>query len=444
MKKEGKENTDQNLSDNNREKPKIFGIRKRTGIVKDFSRKDFITLGLSVTAGLFGAAAVSSCGSDTKETPDYSDEKNSTCASTISYSHYGNVASIAVSPDGSILASGSADCTVKLWSLPEGTLSRKLTGHTKTVLSLAISPDGTKLASGGSDAIKIWSISTGELLATLDEEIYSRNSLRFSNDNSYLISCNYYGPTEQIKLWNIPGYTKSSSLTVSYDFYGSLAVNKEGTLLASGISGNKIKIWNFPAMTEVREITSGKSVLSLAFCPDGSLVSGEGNVSSSSAQDCSVKVWNLTTGNCLNTLTGHTRDVSTICVNSGGTVIATGSYDGTIKLWQLTDGSLLNTLNGHGSSIVEALAMTPDGTSLISGGDDKNINLWNISAGSVTKVIADSDCKVDVYVTCGTNNTNSNCSCNTVCSCDAVCSCNSVCTCNSQGGGGGGGYWYPN
>ena len=69
---------------------------------------------------------------------------------------------MAISPDGTLLASGHWDGTIKLWSLPEGALLRTLESHADWVLSIAISPDGTLLASGSWDkTIKLRSLPEG-------------------------------------------------------------------------------------------------------------------------------------------------------------------------------------------------------------------------------------------------------------------------------------------
>jgi len=82
--------------------------------------------------------------------------------------HTGSVLSVAFSPDGETLASGSSDNTIKLWDVSSGVLLRTLTGHTGNVLSVAFSPDGKTLASGSSDdTIKLWDESRGALIRTL-------------------------------------------------------------------------------------------------------------------------------------------------------------------------------------------------------------------------------------------------------------------------------------
>jgi WD40 repeat protein len=73
--------------------------------------------------------------------------------------HTGWVYSVAFSPDGKLLASGSGDHTIKLWEVATGQEVRTLTGHTWNVLSVAFSPDGQLLASGSDYTIKLWDIS---------------------------------------------------------------------------------------------------------------------------------------------------------------------------------------------------------------------------------------------------------------------------------------------
>src|SRR5438876_3907563 len=82
--------------------------------------------------------------------------------------HSGWISSLAYSPDGKRLASGSADKTVKIWTIPSGEETATLRGHTDYVSSVAISPDGKLLATGSFDkTVKFWQLATNEEKATL-------------------------------------------------------------------------------------------------------------------------------------------------------------------------------------------------------------------------------------------------------------------------------------
>jgi len=115
--------------------------------------------------------------------------------------HADRVSSIAFSPDGSILASGSGDETIKLWDVSTGRVLRTLTGHTDTVRSVAFSPDGQTLASGSFDnTIKLWDVGTGRELRTLTGHTNAVYSVAFSPDGQMLASGSY---DHTINLWDV-------------------------------------------------------------------------------------------------------------------------------------------------------------------------------------------------------------------------------------------------
>ena len=76
--------------------------------------------------------------------------------------------SVAVSPDGRRIVSGSDDKTVAVWDLDAGTLIHRLTGHQDRVNSVAVSPDGRRIVSGSSDnTVAVWDLQTGQRLTIL-------------------------------------------------------------------------------------------------------------------------------------------------------------------------------------------------------------------------------------------------------------------------------------
>ncbi|WPJ60368.1 hypothetical protein SMAC4_13252 [Sordaria macrospora] len=114
--------------------------------------------------------------------------------------HRGNVSSVAFSPDGQRLASGSEDETIKIWDPASGSCLQTLEGHRSSVGSVAFSPDGQWLASGSWDeTIKIWDPASGSCLQTLEGHRSYVRSVAFSPDGQRLASGS---DDETIKIWD--------------------------------------------------------------------------------------------------------------------------------------------------------------------------------------------------------------------------------------------------
>jgi WD40 repeat protein len=201
--------------------------------------------------------------------------------------HTSWVWSVAFSPDGRLLASGSEDRTIKLWDVATGREVRTLTGHTDRVWSVAFSPDGRLLASGSDDyTIKLWEVATGSLVRSLT------------------------GHTDDVE---------------------SVAFSPDGRLLASGSLDNTIKLWEVATGSLVRSLTGHTSgVSSVAFSPDGRLLA-------SGSDDGTIKLWDVASGSLVRTLTGHTGGVGSVAFSPDGRLLASGSDDDTIKLWDISD-----------------------------------------------------------------------------------------------------------
>jgi WD40 repeat protein len=126
-------------------------------------------------------------------------------------SHSDNVSSVAFSPDGTLLASGSWDYTIKLWRVSDGSVVRTMLGHTDPVWSVAFSPDGTLLASGSWDnTIKLWQVSDGTEVRTLTGHSSGVASVAFSPDGAELASGSFDGT---LRLWKV----SDGSLVYTFD-----------------------------------------------------------------------------------------------------------------------------------------------------------------------------------------------------------------------------------
>ena len=103
----------------------------------------------------------------------------------------------------------------------------------------------------------------------------------------------------------------------------------------------------------------------LVCLPNGNLVSG--------SKDKTLKVWDLNSGECLQTLTGHSRNVKCLVLLYNGHV-ASGSYDKTIKIWNIEKGQCIKTLQGHSGLVLILEVLVND--DLLSCSSDKTIKVW--------------------------------------------------------------------
>ena len=290
--------------------------------------------------------------------------------------HSESVLSVAISPDGQTVASGSGDRTIKIWQLRTGELVNTLYGHSSWVSAVAISPDGQTLVSGsGDNTIKIWQLRTGQLLRTLTGHSKWVNSVAISPDGQTLVSGS---GDNTIKIWQLR--TGRLLRTLTRHSYGviSVAVSPDNQTFVSG-NGTiwplgddyTIKIWQLSTGLPKRTLIGHSSyVNSVAISPDGqTLASGSG--------DRTIKIWQLRTGQLLHNLTGHSAAVLSVAISSDGQTLASGSGDNTVKVWQLRTGQLLHTLTGS-TSWVSSVAISSDGQTLVSGSGDNTVKVWRI------------------------------------------------------------------
>lgn len=279
------------------------------------------------------------------------------------------VTSVAISPDGKTLVSGSDDKSIKIWNLETLELKSTLTGHVGSVAALAISPDSKTLVSGSTDkTIKIWNLETGELKSTLTGHGYWVLSVAISPDGKTLVSGS---GDKSIKIWNLETLELKSTLTGHGYWVLSVAISPDSKTLVSGSIDKTIKIWNLETL-ELKSTLTGHadSVTSVAISPDGETLA-------SGSSDKTIKIWNLQTGKLKSTLTGHTYWVIPVAISPDGKTLVSGSADKTIKIWSLETLELKSTLTGH-SYWVLSIAISPDSKTLVSGSRDKTIKIWRM------------------------------------------------------------------
>ncbi|MBI3248823.1 MAG: WD40 repeat domain-containing protein [Deltaproteobacteria bacterium] len=284
--------------------------------------------------------------------------------------------SVAFSPDGTTLASGSRDDTVRLWDVAQGQQRAVLQGHTNMVASVAFGPDGTTLASGNVDrTVRLWDVARGQQRAVLSGHTDRVHSVAFSPDGTTLVSGS---DDHTVRLWDVARGQERAVLSGHTDSVWSVAFSPDGTTLASGSVDHTVRLWDV-ARGQARAVLSGHTslVYSVAFSPDGTTLA-------SGSLDDTVCLWDVARGQARAVLQGHTTGVESVAFSPDGTTLASGSYyDYTVRLWDVAQGQARAVLQGHG---VRPVAFSPDGTTLAGMSEDR-IYLWDVARGQQRAVL---------------------------------------------------------
>ncbi|MDJ0620988.1 MAG: hypothetical protein QNJ63_30335 [Calothrix sp. MO_192.B10] len=276
--------------------------------------------------------------------------------------HTSEVNDVSFSPDGKLIASASADNTIKLWQ-SDGKLLHTFKGHRKKVNSVSFSPNGKTIISGSADnCIKIWSLD-GKLLHTLLAHTDIVNSVIFSPDGQTIASAS---TDKTIRIWNQNG-NLLRTIPAHKEPVRSLAWSSDGKIIASASTDKTIKLWD----------TNGKLLRTLSGHQDTVLQvnwSPDGKTLASASLDGDIKLWNRS-GKLISSFSGHHHGLTTVTFSPDGNTIASASTDQTVKIWTL-QGELVDTLKGHGDWIT-SIIFSPDGNTLASASRDTTIKLWH-------------------------------------------------------------------
>jgi WD40 repeat protein/serine/threonine protein kinase len=283
--------------------------------------------------------------------------------------HTSSVTSVAMSPDGRHIVSGSEDNTLRVWDLVTGRCLNTLQGHTGEVESVAVSPDGRHIVSGSSDStLRVWELGTGRCLNTLKGHTSGVESVAVSPDGRHIVSGNL---DKILRVWELETGRCLNTLQGHTHWVYSVAVSPDGRHIVSGSYDETLRVWELGTGRCLKTLQGHtEGARSVAVSPDGRhIVSGN--------WDKTLRVWEFVTGRCLNTLQGHTEKVFSVAVSPDGRHIVSGSFDKTLRVWDLGTGRCLNTFQGH-TNWVKSVAVSPDGRHIVSGSADHTLRVWRI------------------------------------------------------------------
>jgi WD40 repeat protein len=292
------------------------------------------------------------------------------------------VYTVAFSPDGNMLASGGRDGVIRLWSVAERRQVGELTnGNGRRVESVAFSPDGTTLAAAGHDgAIRFWNLATRrEIGAPIAGHAGIVFGVAFSPDSRTVATANDDGT---IRLYSVRSHRKvGTPLRGHVGSVLSVAFSHDGPTLVSGSVDDTVRVWSVATHREIGAPLTGHTsgVSSVAVSLDGTMLA-------SASFDGTVRLWDAATHRQIGApLTGHTNSVESVAFDGNGSMLASGSADRTVRLWTVASPRQIGSpLIGHRSGVT-SVAFSPTGSAIASGSDDRTIRLWSVPGGHQTR-----------------------------------------------------------
>ena len=286
--------------------------------------------------------------------------------------HGGNVVSVAFSPDGDRVLTGSWDGTARVWDAVTGEPVTGPLEHGGNVVSVAFSPDGARVLTGSSDeTARVWDAVTGEPVTGPLEHGGNVVSVAFSPDGDRVLTGSWDGTA---RVWDaVTGEPVTGPLEHGGNVV-SVAFSPDGARVLTGSSDKTARVWDAVTGEPVTgPLEHGGNVVSVAFSPDGARVL-------TGSSDETALVWDAVTGEPVTGPLEHGGNVVSVAFSPDGARVLTGSSDETARVWDAVTGEPVAGPLEHGGNVV-SVAFSPDGARVLTGSSDETARVWDAVTG---------------------------------------------------------------
>lgn len=253
---------------------------------------------------------------------------------------------IAIAPNGEMIATAAGN-DAKLWQVSDGQLLNTLQGHSNQVEDVAFSPDSTVVATASMDrTTRLWRVSNGQLLYTLDH-LGRLFSVAYRFDGQVLATGSGAGTT----LWNPLSGNRLRIVDVALANVNQIAFSPDGLTLAAAMSSGTVRFHNGDNYIESYVVPGNQALNTLAFSPDGQLLAYAGN-------DQLIHLWDVANHTPLASLSGHEGAINSVAFSPDGRLLVSTSLDGTLRIWGSATGAPA-TVQATTEALTATLPLTP-------------------------------------------------------------------------------------
>jgi len=280
--------------------------------------------------------------------------------------------------------SGGEDKTIKMWDLSTGDMVRETEAHYRAVKQIHCLNDGITIFSAGDRVVKSWTVNLEQ-----QDDMWSHNtdvwSFDLTPDNKKLI-CGTY--EKKVYLWDLHNNELLARPEAHEKNALSVAFSNDGKYFATGSLDRKVFIWN-TINIEPEKVGIGHSdnIYDIEFTPDNKYLV-------SVSRDKMIKVWDVETGGHFKTMIGHTDAVVCVSIHPSGRFALTGSYDGSVILWNILTGDNVYSYIDHDGPIND-VSFSHDGNMFASASNDEKVIVYEFSLGVIVQYYYPDDLKTE-------------------------------------------------